>query len=197
MEVYKDPSQPIERRVEDLLKRMTLDEKIGQMCQYSSFNEEIRELIRKGLVGSLLNVTGVDKVNEVQKEAIENTRLGIPLLLGLDVIHGYKTIFPIPLALASTWDPEVVKKAARIAAKEAASEGIKWTFAPMVDIARDPRWGRIAEGAGEDPYLGSVMAWAAVKGFQGEDLSSPESILACAKHYIASVSYTHLTLPTN
>ena len=185
MEIYKDPSQPIEKRVEDLLRRMTLDEKIGQMCQYSSFNEEIKELIRKGLVGSLLNVTGIDKVNEVQKEAVENTRLGIPLLLGLDVIHGYKTIFPIPLALASTWDPEIVKKAARIAAKEATSEGIKWTFAPMVDIARDPRWGRIAEGAGEDPYLGSVMAWAAVKGFQGEDLSNPESILACAKHYIA------------
>jgi len=185
MEIYKDPSQPIEKRVEDLLRRMTLDEKIGQMCQYSSFNEEIRELIRKGLVGSLLNVTGVDKVNEVQREAAENTRLGIPLLLGLDVIHGYKTIFPIPLALVSTWDPEIVKRAARIAAKEAAGEGIKWTFAPMVDIARDPRWGRIAEGAGEDPYLGSVMAWAAVKGFQGEDLSNPESILACAKHYIA------------
>ncbi|HHC19410.1 MAG TPA: glycosyl hydrolase, partial [Euryarchaeota archaeon] len=118
MEIYKDPSQPIEKRVEDLLRRMTLDEKIGQMCQYSSFNEEIRELIRKGLVGSLLNVTGVDKVNEVQREAAENTRLGIPLLLGLDVIHGYKTIFPIPLALVSTWDPEIVKRAARIAAKE-------------------------------------------------------------------------------
>ena len=185
MEIYKDPSQPIEKRVEDLLKRMTLDEKIGQMCQYSSFNEEIEKLIRKGLVGSLLNVTGVEEVNRVQKIAVEGTRLGIPLLFGLDVLHGYKTIFPIPLALASTWDPEIVKKAARIAAKEASSEGIKWTFAPMVDIARDPRWGRIAEGAGEDPYLGSVMAWAAVKGFQGDDLSNPDSILACAKHYIA------------
>ncbi len=185
MEIYKDPSQPINKRVEDLLKRMTLDEKIGQMCQYSSLTKKIKELVKKGLVGSLLNVTGIDKVNEIQKAAIEDSRLGIPLLLGLDVIHGYKTIFPIPLALASTWDPQVVRKVARIAAREASSEGIKWTFAPMVDIARDPRWGRIAEGAGEDPYLGSVIAWAAVKGFQGDDLSDPDSILACAKHYIA------------
>ncbi|MCD6509728.1 MAG: beta-glucosidase BglX [Thermoprotei archaeon] len=185
MEVYKDPSQPIEERVEDLLKRMTLDEKIGQMRQYSSFTKEIKDLVRKGLVGSLLNVTGIDKVNEVQKAAIEGSRLGIPLLLGLDVIHGYRTIFPIPLALASTWDPSVVRRAARIAAKEASSEGITWTFAPMVDIARDPRWGRIAEGAGEDPYLGSIMAWAAVRGFQGDNLSDPDAILACAKHYIA------------
>ena len=188
IKIYLDPNQPIEKRVEDLLSRMTLDEKIGQMCQYSPLTPEVMpkllELAKKGLVGSLLNVTGVEKVNEAQRAAL-SSRLGIPLLLGLDVIHGYKTISPIPLALAASWDPETVRKAAEIAAKEAASEGIRWTFAPMVDIARDPRWGRIAEGAGEDPYLGMTMAWAAVKGFQGEDLSHPDTILACAKHYIA------------
>ena len=175
----------MEERVEDLLRRMTLEEKVGQMCQYSGFSKRVEELVRRGLVGSLLNVTGVEDVNRVQEIAVKESRLGIPLLLGLDVVHGYKTIFPIPLGLASTWDPEIVRRAARIAAREASAEGIRWTFAPMVDIARDPRWGRIAEGAGEDPYLGSVMAWAAVKGFQGEDLSDPDTILACAKHYVA------------
>ncbi|RLF03717.1 MAG: glycosyl hydrolase, partial [Thermoprotei archaeon] len=160
MEVYKDPGRPVEERVEDLLRRMTLEEKIGQMCQYSGFSRELKDLVKRGLVGSLLNVVGVEEVNRVQEIAVKESRLGIPLLLGLDVIHGYKTIFPIPLALASTWDPEVVRRAAEIAAREAAAEGIRWTFAPMVDIARDPRWGRIAEGFGEDPYLASVMAWA-------------------------------------
>ena len=185
VEAYKDPGRPVEERVEDLLRRMTLEEKIGQMCQYSGFSRELEDLVKRGLVGSLLNVVGVEEVNRVQEIAVKESRLGIPLLLGLDVIHGYKTIFPIPLALASTWDPEVVRRAAEIAAREAAAEGIRWTFAPMVDIARDPRWGRIAEGFGEDPYLASVMAWAAVKGFQGDDLSSPDTILACAKHYVA------------
>ncbi|MEM1912913.1 MAG: beta-glucosidase BglX [Thermofilaceae archaeon] len=188
-EPYRDPRRPVEERVEDLLRRMTLEEKVGQLCQYSAHfgpTEELKELIRKGLVGSLLNITGVERVNEVQRVAVEESRLGIPLLIGLDVIHGYKTVFPIPLALASSWDPEVVRRAAEIAAREASAEGVKWTFAPMLDIARDPRWGRIAEGFGEDPYLASVMAWAAVKGFQGERLSSdPERIAACAKHYVA------------
>ncbi|MEM2218202.1 MAG: glycoside hydrolase family 3 N-terminal domain-containing protein, partial [Thermofilaceae archaeon] len=186
VEPYRDPSKPIDERVNDLLKRMTLEEKIGQLCQYSGFTKDIEELVRKGLVGSLLNVTGVENVNRVQELAIKGSKLGIPLLMGLDVIHGYKTIFPIPLAMASSWEPEVVRKAAEVAAREAAAEGIKWTFAPMVDIARDPRWGRIAEGFGEDPYLSSVMAWAAVKGFQGEKLSPhSERVAACAKHYVA------------
>ncbi|MEM2410421.1 MAG: beta-glucosidase BglX [Thermofilaceae archaeon] len=188
-EPYRDPRRPVEERVEDLLRRMTLEEKVGQLCQYSAHfgpTEELKEMIRKGLVGSLLNITGVERVNEVQRVAVEESRLGIPLLIGLDVVHGYKTVFPIPLALASSWDPEVVRRAAEIAAREASAEGVKWTFAPMLDIARDPRWGRIAEGFGEDPYLASVMAWAAVKGFQGERLSSdPERIAACAKHYVA------------
>lgn len=188
-EPYRDPKRPVEERVEDLLRRMTLEEKVGQLCQYSAHfgpTEELKEMIRKGLVGSLLNITGVERVNEVQRVAVEESRLGIPLLIGLDVVHGYKTVFPIPLALASSWDPEVVRRAAEIAAREASAEGVKWTFAPMLDIARDPRWGRIAEGFGEDPYLASVMAWAAVKGFQGERLSSdPERIAACAKHYVA------------
>jgi len=179
----------VEERVEDLLKRMTLEEKIGQMCQYSAhagLTDRIKDLVRRGLAGSLLNVVGVENVNEIQRIAVQETRLGIPLLLGLDVIHGYKTIFPIPLALASSWDPEVVEEAARIAAREAAAEGVRWTFAPMLDIARDPRWGRIAEGFGEDPYLAMVMAWAAVKGFQGPELSpDPERLAACAKHYVA------------
>ncbi len=186
MEPYRDPSKPVEERVSDLLRRMTLEEKIGQLCQYSGFTEEIEEAVKKGLVGSLLNVTGVENVNRVQELAVKGSRLGIPLLMGLDVIHGYKTIFPIPLAMASSWEPEVVRRAAEVAAREAAAEGIRWTFAPMVDIARDPRWGRIAEGFGEDPYLSSVMAWAAVKGFQGESFSPhPERVAACAKHYVA------------
>jgi len=183
--VYLDSTQPIEKRIEDLLGKMTLEEKVGQMCQYSGLPERYEETIRDGKVGSFLNVTGVKNVNKVQKIAVEESRLGIPLIFGLDVLHGYITIFPIPLALASSWDPNLVKKVASISAAEAASEGIHWTFAPMVDIARDPRWGRIAEGAGEDPFLGSVMARAWVEGFQGENLADSSSIVACPKHYVA------------
>jgi beta-glucosidase len=164
---------------------MTLEERIGQMCQYSGITSEYELMIRKGEVGSLLNAIGVEEVNRVQRIAVEESRLGIPILFGLDVLHGYRTIFPIPLGLASTWNPETVRRAASIAATEASAEGIKWTFAPMVDIARDPRWGRIAEGAGEDPYLGSVMAKAYVEGYQGTGLSDPKSIAACPKHYVA------------
>jgi beta-glucosidase len=181
--VYLDPSQPIDKRVEDLLGRMTIEEKIGQLCQYSGFTSEYERMIIEGRIGSLLNVFGAEETNRIQKIAVEKTRLGIPLIFGLDVLHGYKTIFPIPLGLASTWDPDVVKKAASISAAEAAAEGIRWTFAPMVDIARDPRWGRIAEGAGEDPYLGSVMAKALVEGFQGD--FSGLNVVACPKHYVA------------
>jgi len=186
--IYLDPSQPIDRRVEDLLGRMTLEEKIGQMCQYSWVSGAVgdyEQMIREGRIGSLLNVTGVEEVNRIQRIAVEESRLGIPILFGLDVLHGYKTIFPIPLGLASTWDPDLVRRVSSIAAAEASAEGIRWTFAPMVDIARDPRWGRIAEGAGEDPYLGSVMARAYVEGYQGGSLSDPRSIAACPKHYVA------------
>ncbi|UCD46100.1 MAG: hypothetical protein JSV27_00650, partial [Candidatus Bathyarchaeota archaeon] len=177
-----DPGQPVEARVEDLLGRMTLGEKIGQMCQYTKYPEKHEELVRAGKVGSLFNVTGAEETNEVQNIAVERSRLGIPLIFGLDIIHGYSTIYPIPLAMASSWDPEMAKRAASIAAAEASSEGIHWNFAPMVDIARDPRWGRVAEGAGEDPYLSSAMARAQVEGYQGEDLAYPSTIVACPKH---------------
>jgi len=183
--LYLDPSQTVEARAEDLLGRMTLEEKIGQMCQYTKYPEKHEELLEAGRVGSLFNVTGAEQTNQVQRIAVEQSRLGIPLIFGLDVIHGYSTIYPIPLAMASSWDPEMAKKAASMAAAEASSEGIHWTFAPMVDIARDPRWGRVAEGAGEDPYLGSVMARASVEGYQGENLTDPDTIVACPKHYVA------------
>lgn len=175
----------IDKKVEGLLSKMTLEEKIGQMTQVSSVQAEYKALIKQGHVGSLLNVKGAEAVNAVQKIAVEESRLGIPLIFGLDVIHGYRTIFPICLGEAATWDPALVEKSARIAAKEASAAGINWTFGPMVDIARDARWGRIAEGSGEDPYLGSVMAAARVRGFQGKCLSEPNTIVACAKHYVA------------
>jgi beta-glucosidase len=168
-----------------LLRKMTLEEKIGQMTQSSRFNEELAKSVREGKIGSFLNVYGVEQTNKIQKIAVEESRLGIPLIFGIDVIHGFRTIFPIPLAEACSWDPDMVKKAASIAAREARASGIHWTFAPMVDIARDPRWGRIAEGSGEDPYLGSVMAAARVEGFQGKDLSASNAILCCLKHYVA------------
>jgi beta-glucosidase len=184
-QLYMDPSQPVEARVEDLLSRMTLGEKIGQMCQYTKYPEKHEELVRAGKAGSLFNVTGAEQTNDVQRIAVERSRLGIPLIFGLDIIHGYSTIYPIPLAMASSWDPEMAKRAASMAAAEASSEGIHWNFAPMIDIARDPRWGRVAEGAGEDPYLGSAMARAQVEGYQGEDLADPHTIVACPKHYVA------------
>jgi beta-glucosidase len=180
-----DPSQPVEARVDDLLGRMTLGEKIGQMCQYTKYPEKHEELVRAGKVGSLFNVTGAGQTNDVQRIAVERSRLGIPLIFGLDIIHGYCTIYPIPLAMASSWDPEMAKRAASMAAVDASSEGLHWNFAPMVDIARDPRWGRVAEGAGEDPYLGSEMARAQVEGYQGNDLADPDTIVACPKHYVA------------
>ncbi|MFB0519785.1 MAG: beta-glucosidase BglX [Acidobacteriota bacterium] len=172
-------------KVEELLSMMTLEEKVGQLTQYSGFSSSRAELVRQGKIGSFLNIIGAEDTNKIQKIAVEESRLGIPLIFGLDVIHGYRTIFPIPLAQACSWDPEMVKKAESIAAKEARASGIHWTFAPMVDIARDPRWGRIAEGAGEDPYLGSVMAAARVEGFQGTDLSASNTILSCLKHFVA------------
>ncbi|HCL00156.1 MAG TPA: glycosyl hydrolase [Candidatus Marinimicrobia bacterium] len=174
----------IEVKVNELLYQMTLAEKIGQMTQFSGTNKQYEQMIREGKIGSLLNVIGAEENNRIQKIAVEESRLGIPLIIGLDVIHGYRTIFPIPLAAAASWDTVLIRKAAEIAAKEAASAGIHWTFAPMVDIARDARWGRIAEGAGEDPFLGSAIARAQVLGFQGEDLADPLTLLACSKHYV-------------
>jgi len=174
-----------EQKINDLLSKMTLKEKIGQLVQFSFVNSEREELIREGSVGSFLNITNPKEVNRIQKIAVEESRLGIPLIIGQDVIHGYNTTFPIPLGETASWNPELVKKAAEIASWEAASNGVHWTFAPMVDIARDPRWGRIAEGSGEDPYLGSVMADARVRGFQGNNLKEKRNIVACAKHYVA------------
>jgi beta-glucosidase len=198
----------IEARITALLSEMTLREKAGQLNQVrpsfagdgdiaalvenpdSEMHKEVQqdfheEWIREGAVGSYLGVEGAAETNRLQKIAVEESRLGIPLLFGLDVIHGYRTIFPIPLAEACTWEPDVARRSAEIAAREAAAAGVHWTFAPMVDIARDPRWGRIAEGAGEDPYLGSAFAAARVQGFQGDDPHDPDHLAACAKHYVA------------
>jgi len=182
----------IEKKIDQLLSKMTLEEKVGQMVQFSG-NSAItgplkavpRQLedIKSGMVGSMLNVVGAENTRELQKLAVENSRMKIPMLFGLDVIHGYKTIFPIPLAEAASWDLEAIENSARIAAIEATSAGINWTFAPMVDIARDARWGRVMEGAGEDPYYGSLVAAARVRGFQGDDLSTVISMAACAKHF--------------
>lgn len=175
----------VDKRVEDLLARMTLEEKIGQLQQYSASNDSaFARMAKSGSVGSFLNVRGAAATNALQKLAVENSRLGIPILFGLDVIHGYQTIFPIPLAEAASWDPALVEQAATVAAREARAAGIHWTFAPMVDIARDSRWGRIAEGSGEDPFLGSRMAIARVRGFQGERLHAPDRVAACLKHYV-------------
>jgi len=177
-----------EPQIDSLLARMTLEEKLGQLNQVSvdgQPNAEQLDLARKGLVGSFLNLAGADATHAAQHVAVTESRLHIPLILGLDVIHGYRTIFPIPLGEAASWDPEAVEAAAHVAAKEAAAAGVHWTFAPMVDIARDPRWGRIAEGSGEDPYLGSAMAAARVRGFQGKDLRAPDAVLATVKHFAA------------
>jgi beta-glucosidase len=182
----------LEEKVDALLQKMTLEEKVGQLVQYSagqatgptSGRTDDSDMIRKGQVGSLFNVTSARETNALQRIAVENSRLKIPLIFGLDVIHGFRTTFPIPLGLAATWEPEIVEKAARVAASEASSAGVRWAFSPMVDIARDARWGRIAESAGEDPYLGAAMARAYVRGYQGQRLDATDSIVACAKHYV-------------
>ncbi len=180
----------IQARVEALLGRMTLEEKVGQLYQVGGIAfipgaPRADELARKGQAGSVLWLDDPAAINKLQKLAVEESRLKIPLIFGLDVIHGFKTIFPMPLALSSTWDPAFIERVQSVAAREARAAGVTWTFAPMVDIARDPRWGRITEGAGEDPFLGSAIARAQVRGFQGDDLSSPNSLLACAKHFAA------------
>jgi beta-glucosidase len=178
------PAPALDRRCDDLLSRMSLAEKIGQLVQYSGFDEDVATAVREGRAGSLLNVWGAETTNQIQRLAVEETRLGIPLLFALDVIHGYRTIFPIPLATTSSWDPALIEACEAIAAREARAAGVHWTFAPMVDIARDPRWGRIAEGAGEDPWLGAAVAAARVQGFQGDDLAAPDHLLACLKHFV-------------
>jgi beta-glucosidase len=179
--------QTIEQRVGDLLARMTLAEKIGQMNQVEAGDsraaDHLRHSIQAGQIGSVLNQVDVEIVNELQRIAVQESRLGIPLLVGRDVIHGFKTVLPIPLGQAATWNPDLVREGARIAAHEAAASAVNWTFAPMIDITRDPRWGRIAESLGEDAYLASKLGVAMVEGFQGDDLTSTGSIVACAKHF--------------
>jgi len=182
-------------KVESLLKKMTLEEKVGQMNLYNGFYDltgpapsegdaaQKYDNIKNGLVGGMLNIHGVDQVRKMQKLAVENSRLGIPMIFGFDVIHGYKTQSPIPLAESASWDLKAIKNSAMMASREAASSGLNWTFAPMVDVSRDPRWGRVMEGGGEDPYLGSKIAKARVEGFQGKDLSDPYTLAACAKHF--------------
>ena len=182
--------QNVEQRVNALLAQMTLAEKLGQLQQLDgegngNFRPEHLDLIRKGQLGSTLNVRGAQRTNQVQRVAMNESRLKIPVLFGFDVIHGYRTIFPIPLAEASSWDPALAERSAAVAAQEANNAGLRWTFAPMVDIARDPRWGRITEGAGEDPFLGAAFARARVLGFQGPDYGAPDRVLACAKHWVA------------
>lgn len=174
-----------EQKIDDLLARMTLQEKIGQLNQLtgSGLSDDMKTQIKEGKVGSILNEVDVKIVNELQRIAVEETRLGIPLIFARDVIHGYKTIFPIPLGQAASWNPQLAEDGARISAVEATACGIRWTFAPMIDITRDPRWGRIAESCGEDAYLTSVMGAAMIKGFQGDSLSDPSSMAACAKHF--------------
>jgi len=177
----------IESRVESLLSKMTIEEKLGQMNQISSFGgsiDEMHDLIVKGEVGSILNEVDAKRINQIQKIAVEESRLGIPILMSRDVIHGFKTIFPIPIGQAATFDTAIVYNGARVAAVEATSCGIRWTFSPMVDIARDPRWGRLAEGYGEDPYLSSVMGAATVRGYQTNNLSDSTAMAACAKHFV-------------
>lgn len=181
----------VEQRINQLLRQMTLEEKIGQLNQYSSGmatgpgtgRSDYQQMVTQGHIGSLFNLKGAKETNAMQRIAMEKSRLKIPLIFGLDVIHGYRTVFPIPLGMSATWNPTLIERSARVAAEEASADGIRWTFSPMVDIARDARWGRISEGSGEDPYLGSVIARAYVRGYQGK-LGSPDSIAACAKHYV-------------
>src|SRR6266446_1486536 len=181
-----------ERKVEALLQKMTLKEKVGQLVQYSAGQAtgpgtgrtDYDDMIRKGEVGALFNITTARQVNAYQRIAVEQSRLHIPILFGLDVIHGFRTEFPIPLGLASSWDPDLIEQTARVAARETSASGIRWTFSPMVDIVRDARWGRMTEGSGEDPFLGAAIARAYVRGYQGARLDAPDSIAACPKHFV-------------
>jgi beta-glucosidase len=184
-DVAPPDDQAVRRRADELIKQMTIEEKLGQLSQLFAFGppQALSDAVTKGQVGSLLFVTDPAEINRYQRLAIDNSRLHIPLIFGFDVIHGFRTIFPVPIAMAASWEPATVTRAQSIAAKEARAVGIYWAFAPMLDIARDPRWGRIVEGAGEDPYLGSAMAAAQVRGFQGDYIGAPDHILACMKHF--------------
>src|SRR3989475_3776145 len=181
-----------EKKLDALLQKMTLEEKVGQLVQYSAGQPtgpgtgrtDYDDMIRKGEVGALFNITTARQVNAYQHIAVEQSRLHIPLLFGLDVIHGFRTEFPIPLGLASSWDPTLIEQTARVAARETSASGIRWTFSPMVDITRDARWGRMTEGSGEDPFLGAAIARAYVRGYQGARLDAPDSIAACPKHFV-------------
>lgn len=187
--------RPFEDRIDALLAKMTLEEKIGQLTQFSGFYDvtgppptgdreaQKHALLKRGIIGSMLNVVGYEDIHTFQTYAVENSRLGIPMMFAYDVIHGHKTMFPIPLAEAASWDLALIEQGARVAAIEAAAQGLNWTFAPMVDVTRDARWGRVMEGAGEDPYLGAVIGTARVKGFQGDDLSKEDTVLATVKHF--------------
>src|SRR5882672_981205 len=187
----KNGKSRMDVRVDSLLSLMTIEEKIGQLNLPSAgdfvtgqaLNSDIGRKVEKGLVGGLFNIKSIPKIREFQKLAVEKSRMKIPLIFGMDIIHGYETVFPIPLGLSCSWDMELIKQTARVAAIEASADGINWNYSPMVDIARDARWGRIAEGSGEDPYLGSRIAEAMVKGYQGDDLSSNNTIMSCVKHY--------------
>jgi beta-glucosidase len=178
-----------EQKISALLRKLTLEEKIGQLVQYSAGQPtgpgtgrtDFNDMIQKGEIGAMFNITTAREANAFQRVALEKSRLQIPLIFGLDVIHGYRTEFPIPLGLAATWNPELVQRAARVAAREASASGIRWMFSPMIDIARDARWGRMAEGSGEDPYLVSAMARAYVLGYQGERLSTPFENFTCLR----------------
>ena len=191
MEIYEDPSQPIPKRVNDLLKRMTLQEKVGQLWELDMQpDSDVTQLdrLRSGGIGSFLcgSVLVENPImrNKLQHIAVEQSRLGIPLIFGHDVIHGFRTVFPIPLAQACAWEPELFERTDTIAAREAAAAGVDWAFSPMVDTARDPRWGRIAEGFGEDPWLGSLDAAACVRGLQGTNVADTNRVVACVKHYV-------------
>ena len=183
--------QDMDRFIDALMNKMTLEEKIGQLnlpvtgeiTTGQAKSSDIAAKIKKGEVGGLFNLKGVEKIREVQKQAVEDSRLGIPLLFGMDVIHGYETMFPIPLGLSCTWDMTAIEESARIAAVEASADGISWTFSPMVDISRDPRWGRVSEGSGEDPFLGAMIAEAMVRGYQGKNMERNDEIMACVKHF--------------
>lgn len=177
--------------IDNLMSKMTLQEKLGQLnlpvtgeiVTGQAKSSDVAGKIKRGEVGGLFNLKGVKNIKEVQKIAVEQSRLKIPLLFGMDVIHGYETVFPIPFSLSCSWDMEAIKLSAQIAAQEASADGINWTFSPMLDICRDPRWGRMSEGNGEDPYLGSCIAKAMVEGYQGNDLSAPNTVMACVKHF--------------
>ncbi len=183
---YLSAQHNIENRIEDMLSKMSLRQKIGQMNQVNARkpDEKLYQQIRNGEVGSILNTEDPALLNQLQKIAVDESQSGIPLVFARDVIHGFKTIFPIPLGQAASFNPQIVEEGSRIAAIEASGNGIRWSFAPMMDISRDPLWGRISESFGEDTYLSEIMSVAMVKGFQGKDLSNPSSIAACAKHFI-------------